>query len=71
MAQARKRKPKTAIAGLRRATHAEAALREPSERLDLVMRAINEGISVNGRPSQSFSKPRNCVTWKRASETSP
>ncbi len=35
------------------------------------MRAISDGISVNGRPSQNFSKPRNCVTWKRASSTLP
>ena len=35
------------------------------------MRAISAGISVKGRPSQSFSKPRTWVTWKRASCTSP
>src|SRR5437899_1087495 len=44
MAQPRKRKPQTARAGLRSARQADAALREPSERLDLVMRAINEGV---------------------------
>ena len=26
---------------------------------------------VKGRPSHNFSKPRNWVTWKRASATSP
>ncbi len=35
------------------------------------MRAVMAGISWNGRPSQSFSKPRNWVTWKRASSTAP
>src|SRR5208337_603690 len=35
------------------------------------VRAISEGISVSGRPSQNFSKPRNCVTWNIASTTSP
>ena len=35
------------------------------------MRAISAGISSNGRPSQNFSKPRNWVTWKCASCTSP
>jgi hypothetical protein len=33
------------------------------------MRAVSAGISWNGRPSQSFSKPRNWVTWKRAVHT--
>src|SRR4029450_1389189 len=35
------------------------------------IRAISEGISENGRPSQNFSNPRNCVTCKCASLTSP
>ncbi len=35
------------------------------------IRAINDGISENGRPWQNFSNPRSCVTWKRASATNP
>ena len=35
------------------------------------MRAVMPGISQKGRPSQKRSKPRNSVTWKRASATSP
>ena len=35
------------------------------------MRAVMPGISRKERPSQNFSKPRNSMTWKRASETSP
>ena len=35
------------------------------------MRAVMEGISWKGRPSQNFSKPRICVTWKLASATLP
>ncbi len=35
------------------------------------MRAISAGISSNGRPSQNFSNPRNCVTWNCALSTRP
>ena len=35
------------------------------------MRAMSDGISWNGRPSQKRSKPRNWVTWKWASATWP
>ncbi len=33
------------------------------------MREVMTGISRKERPSQNFSKPRNSVTWKRASTT--
>ena len=35
------------------------------------MRAMMAGISWTGRPWTMRSKPRNCVTWKWASVTSP
>ena len=35
------------------------------------MRAMSDGISWNGRPWLMRSKPRNWVTWKWASTTSP
>ncbi len=35
------------------------------------MRAVMTGISRKLRPSQNFSKPRNSMTWKRASFTAP
>ncbi len=35
------------------------------------MRAMRAGISWTGRPWVIRSKPRNCVTWKCASTTSP
>ena len=35
------------------------------------LRAVSAGISRYGRPSQNFSKPRNCVRWNLASSTCP
>ena len=35
------------------------------------IRAVMPAISVKGRPSQNFSKPRYSVTWKRAVSTAP
>ena len=35
------------------------------------IRAVIAAISVKGRPSQNFSKPRYSVTWKRACSTEP
>ena len=35
------------------------------------IRAVMPAISQSGRPSQNFSKPRNSVTWNRASVTWP
>ena len=64
----------SAVSGMRTAMMSSQALLEASRWLTgqmPQMRAISAGISVKGRPSQSFSKPRTWVTWKRASCTSP
>ena len=62
------------FSGMRTARMASQALAEASRWLTgqmPQMRAISEGISEKGRPSQNFSKPRNWVTWKWASSTRP
>ena len=61
-----------AVSGIGTARMASQALAEASRWLTgqmPQMRAISDGISSNGRPSQNFSKPRNWVTWKSASLT--
>ncbi len=64
----------SAARGMRTASSASQALAEAIRWLTgqmPQMRAMSDGISENGRPSQNFSKPRNWVTWKRASSTRP
>ncbi len=61
------RRSRTAFSGMRTARMASQALAEAIRWLTgqmPQMRAISEGISEKGRPSQNFSKPRNWVTWK-------
>jgi coenzyme F420-reducing hydrogenase gamma subunit len=48
----------------------ERAYLDPSN-LNPQIRMVMTGISRKERPSQNFSNPRNSVTWKRASSTSP
>ena len=59
------RRSLTAVGGMLTASSASHALLEATRWLTgqmPQMRAISEGISVNGRPSQNFSKPRTWVT---------
>src|SRR5215469_4542567 len=68
------RRSLSAVGGIRTASRASHAFAEAIRWLTgqiPQMRAIKDGISENGRPSQNFSKPRNWVTWKRASSTRP
>jgi hypothetical protein len=60
--------------GMRTAMISSQALAEARRWLTGQMpqtRAMSEGISVYGLPSQNFSKPRTCVTCSRASLTWP
>src|ERR1035441_5308186 len=68
------RRSRTALGGMRTAKMASQAFAEAIRWLTgqmPQMRAISDGISEKGRPSQNFSKPLNCVTWKWASSTLP
>ena len=68
------RRRRAAVGGMRTARMASQALAEAIRWLTgqmPQMRAMSDGISQKGRPSQNFSKPRNWVTWKWASSTWP